>query len=234
MAKKKSNKKVPKDSIPQEITEKDFVDTLRSNSFDLKEDFRSKWYYLILERLEKFRRNKSKNYKMSDDEAILYIAFISQWNRANRKITEIKYDEFKEFMTKNDPVFNKMRSLKIDSSDYTMFKEDIIKSISELKDITGIECIGAAKILHMRLPSLFVPIDNDIAKQNVYEVKIGRNFGETYFEFLNKVKKSFKRAHVGFENNSELRKGYNNSRKTFAKAIDEYNFLKVHRNKQGF
>ena len=149
--------KTRKDLIPEKITEEDFAETITNHKFDLREGFRSKWYYLLSEKLTVFRDNKGENYKMRDDEAILYIAFISQWNRANRKITELDYDDFKDFMTKNNPKFIKagkerIETLQIDDEE---IRDIVINLAQNLKNIKGIGWVGATKILHMRLPVLF-------------------------------------------------------------------------------
>ena len=222
--------KTKKDLIPETITKEDFAETITNHKFDLKEDFRSKWYYLLSERLDVFRNNRVENYKMSDDEAILYIAFISQWNRANRKITELAYDDFKGFMTKNNLKFIRVGEGKIETLQINdeKIKGMVVDLAQNLKNIKGIGWVGATKILHMRLPEFFVPIDNAIAEQNVYRIDNGRDFGKTYFDFLCKVSRRFNTVIDVWKNNSEIKIGSFNKEKTFAKAIDEYNFLKVH------
>jgi hypothetical protein len=168
--------KINPNLIPTNITKEDFLETLSGHKFDSLVGFRSKLYYLISEKLGAFNR-EANDYKISDDEAILYVAFISQWNRANRKITELDYDKFKEFMSRNNQTFNELSNTKIESL-LTENKETgskIANLAQALSEIAGVGWVGATKILHMRLPNLFVPIDNAIAKQKVYQIKNGKN-----------------------------------------------------------
>lgn len=219
--------------IPAEITQEDFLETLKENKYDKNDRFRSLWYYLISERLERFSSERQGlDYRMSDDEAILYIAFISQWNRANHEINAIDYNGFKKFMTENNETFNKLSNIGIEGlEDAVKSGVDVeglvIRLVEGLIKIEGIGRVGATKILHMRLPRLFVPIDNSIAHQRAYRVRMDdEHFPEDYFRFLLTLSRMFRNVYEVWEKREDIRISYGRE-KTFAKAIDEYNYLKT-------
>ena len=212
--------------IPEgNVSGDDFVGTIVG--FDKKEGFRGFWYWLILDKLKNYNGDRrSLSYRMSDDEAILYIAFLSQWNRANHQITELDYHRFKKYMIDHNKEFNLWEAERLETLELEGERMVILRLFRGLQEIKGIEWVGASKILHMRLPKLFIPIDTLIAKE--YKIKNNEKNASKYFEFLRIMKEKFGEEPLDiYESDPEKVKG-GHKNKTFAKAIDEYNYCKVH------
>ena len=77
-----------------------------------------------------------------------------------------------------------------------------------------------------------MPIDNSIAHQKAYRIRMDdEHFHEDYFRFLLTVSRMFRNVYEIWEKYEDIRVSYGRE-KTFAKAIDEYNYTKVHADKE--
>ena len=89
------------------------------------------------------------------------------------------------------------------------YKKEIIYLFDSLSKIKWIQFTGASKLMHLTILNVFVMWDGYIRK--AWEFKRGNS--EDYFNFLKKMQKEFK--------DIQKRNG-----RTFAKCIDEYNYVK--------
>lgn len=114
----------------------------------------------------------------------------------------------------NGKIFKKLDGLKFETTDFnnTELKENIKTIYNSYRPIKGLEITGTVKLMALRNPDLFVMWDTKIRK--LY--KIDKGSSEDYINFLIKMKEIFK----GIKWDSKI--------KPFAKAIDEYNYYKVH------
>ncbi|HDQ22656.1 MAG TPA: hypothetical protein ENN28_01630 [Candidatus Uhrbacteria bacterium] len=109
------------------------------------------------------------------------------------------------------PVINKFKNKKIKNINLEHYKKEIIKIFNILYKIKGIKSTGTPKLLHIFAPNFFVMWDSYIRKY--YKFKKGD--AEDYFNFLKMMQQNFKHLKI------------NKKRMTLAKAIDEYNYIKI-------
>lgn len=217
--------------IPTSADWNEFKGTLTADLHKPKEPFRGHWYNLIRKRLEDKHHSK-----FSDDIAVLYISFISVWNFANKEIRHLDYGKFKKVMVAKH---NRMLFEELDNKTLEGIKEEelhryekkIVILCGELCRTNGIEYVGATKIMHMRNPRFFVPIDRNIANYfRVNHKKVlkldKKSFPKSYFEFLRAVKERYQPLAVRYNRDKEI-KDKDGKKMTFARAVDLYNFLKA-------
>jgi hypothetical protein len=145
----------------------------------------------------------------SDHEIAAYVLIMATWNFARFRYVTRTFDvnRFRDTIERIRPLFEKLAAESLRTADLTTLAVDIAAIYSALKDV--VEQTGASKIMHFKQPMLFVMWDVAIRKH--YHVP-ARCSPEDYVSFLRLMKDTF--GHLAWDE----------SERTFAKAIDEYNF----------
>ena len=178
------------------INQKEFYQNLKE--FD-KQEKRGTFYPMFLNMFE----------KGFEIEAFLFI--LSTWNFARFRYVMNEFDlkNFEKIVNKLKPYFDKFEGKSIETINFDEYEKEIKHIFSVLSKIKGIEFTGASKLMHLTVPDVFVMWDNNIRK--ALSLKSGNS--DDYFNFLKKMQLEFKDIkRVG--------------RKTLAKEIDEYNYVK--------
>ena len=139
-----------------------------------------------------------------------YLMILATWNFANFRYILKTFDlsAFRKVIDQTRPIFERLYSATFQTANIEALADDIKSVYAPLKGLVG--QTGAAKILHFKNPGLFVMWDTKIrSKFNINN----KSNPEDYIEFLKKMKLEF--GHLQ----------WNRKDKTFAKAIDEYNFV---------
>ena len=190
-----------------------------TRKFDKIEDTRGKLYYRALKLVEA---------KLSLEAHILILA---TWNTAAFRYALRKFNlrTYQKAVERVSCQFKTLRKSDLMETDLKPFRRLIVNSFNALKKINGVGFTGASKVLHLINTRLFVPWDNYISGQkmrkdlkNLPVVRSGlwtsdkfeRN-GRGYYKFLIASQETFR--HLVFED----------SQKTHAKQIDEFNFVNI-------
>lgn len=160
-----------------------------------------------------------------------YLLILATWNFARFRyaVNDFDINRFKEKIKKLDPYFNRMKDEDFRTINFDEYREDIKKIFETLSSIKGVEYTGASKIMHLKNRCVFVMWDGyikgerqkkyynelDIVKNGDWEIKKYQNTPEDYFHFLKDMQERFK--DINFQSDE----------KTFAKAIDEFNFVNI-------
>jgi hypothetical protein len=161
-----------------------------------------------------------------------YILILATWNSGHfRFVGHFRINEFERQIKTLQPLINKMKSETIKYINVDKHATDIDAIYTTLSQIKGVKYTGASKIMHLLNPQLFIMWDNYIRGKrarryyrNLYIVKKGywcperHRYGDDakhYIRFLQDMQNFF--GHLNYED----------SRRTFAKAIDEYNYYNI-------
>jgi len=160
-----------------------------------------------------------------------YLIILATWNFANFRYAVKIFDliSFEESLNSLANNFERLNDKEFRTADFDALHEDIETIYNTLSAINGIRYTGAPKLMHLANRKLFVMWDGyirrlrpkryyenlDIVKKGEWEVKKYGKRAEDYIEFLKDLQKKFK--HINFEENG----------KTFAKAIDEFNYVNI-------
>lgn len=160
-----------------------------------------------------------------------YLFILSTWNVGYFKFVMGRFDinGFKETMERLNPVFDMLRNESFKTIDFDRHKEEIITIFETLYSNKDIKYTGASKIMHLKNRSVFIMWDGyingnatkryykdlEIVKKGKCKFKRYKQNGEGYFQFLKDMRGLF----------NGLNSPYNE--KTFAKAIDEYNYVNI-------
>lgn len=202
------------------MTQSEFEQTV--NSFDGTESMRSEVYYRALSLV-------SANFVVE-----AHLLLLSTWNFARFRYVIPSFDLCGYEALLND-LTNQLQPLlhaEFTTVDLGKDKQMIVDSFDKLAGIRGIESTGAAKILHLLNPHLFVMWDNAIGgrhspKKDYANLDVIRSgfwnppvypfarSGAGYYDFLGYCQTIFK----GLVSPSP--------RKTLAKCIDEFNYCSI-------
>jgi len=160
-----------------------------------------------------------------------YFLILATWNFARFRyaINNFDINGFKEKIKELNPYFNRLINEDFRTINFDKYKKDIEKIFATLSSIKGVEFTGASKILHLKNRSVFVMWDRyikgektkkyykelKIVKNGDWKIKKYQNDPENYFQFLKDMQERFK--NINFQSNE----------KTFAKAIDEFNYVNI-------
>ena len=178
------------------ISQKEFDDTIKE--FNRLEN-RGSYYPMFLRMIE-------KNLKT---EAFLFI--LSTWNFAvfRYAMKEFDLNNFEELVKSLDPLFERFNDQNIRDIKLDDYKGEINEIFDKLAEIKGIQFTGASKLMHLTRSNVFIMWDGYIRKA----CGLKKGDSNDYYEFLKKMQEEFK--HIK-----------NNSDRTLAKTIDEYNYIK--------
>jgi len=139
-----------------------------------------------------------------------YILILATWNFARFRyfMTKFDFQKFKGAIEKVQPIFDKLKNETFKKADFDDrdLQNDIKNIYINLKSI--VEQTGAAKIMALTNPNLFIMWDTNIRKK--YKINNSAS-PEDYIQFITMMQNKFK--HIE----------WNNDKKPFAKAIDEWN-----------
>jgi hypothetical protein len=163
-----------------------------------------------------------------------YFLILATWNWALfcRSLKDFDIKKFKEKFTKLNSLnskFDKMKNKDFRRIPLDEYSSDIKKIFQTLSTIKGIGLTGASKIMHLKNRSVFVMWDGyisgnkpkryynklKIVKEKKWEYKKYEKNAEGYFQFLKVMQERFKNIN------------FRDDEKTFAKAIDEYNYVNI-------
>jgi len=160
-----------------------------------------------------------------------YILILATWNFARFRYVMNNFDilGFQDTLDDLEPHFEEVKNEDIRTIDVDRYKAEMTEIFNKLSSIKGIEFTGASKIMHLKNRNVFVMWDGyikgekpkkyydelEIVKNGVWKYKRYMNDSENYVQFLKDMQEKFK--DISFQS----------TEKTFAKAIDEYNFVNI-------
>jgi hypothetical protein len=141
-----------------------------------------------------------------------YILFLATWNFARFRyaVNEFELIKFEDMMVEIEEDIGGISPKSFWDIDLEKVEGRILKSFIRLDGVKGIEHTGAAKMLHLLVPDLFIIWDGFI--RNFYGFKSKKDtkkVAKDYFEFLVEMKEKF------------------NHNKITPKQIDEYNYANI-------
>lgn len=160
-----------------------------------------------------------------------YLIILTTWNFANFRYAVKDFDliSFEKTLKALEKNFAPLDNIEFRRADFDSYIKDICEIYISLSKIKGIYFTGASKLMHLRNRKLFILWDDyirglkskryyeklDIVKQGNWIIKRYGNKPEDYIEFLKDMQKRFSQVH------------FKENRKTFAKAIDEFNYVTI-------
>lgn len=165
-----------------------------------KKELRNDFYPLFL------------NVKWAGCEIEAFLLILSIWNIGRFKFvaSSFELEKFKRTVENLNPLFQKFSNLDFKTLNFDKYEEDVKKIFATFSDIKGVEKTGTSKIMHLKLPKVFVMWDRYI--RDKYGFKNGN--AEDYFNFLKKMQELFGDVRVSSE-------------RTLAKYIDEHNYITI-------
>jgi len=198
------------------ITDKEFEEALQT--FKIEES-RGSFYDMAVNLFNKGFKTEA------------YVVILATWNFANFRYAVKNFDliAFRDTLNSLEGNFAHLNGKEFRTADFDSLHEDIKTIYNTLSAINGIRYTGAPKLMHLRDRDLFIMWDGyirglkpkryyenlDIVKRGDWEIKEHGNKPEDYVEFLKDMQKRF--THINFIE----------SGKTFAKAIDEFNYINI-------
>jgi len=158
------------------------------------------------------------------------VLFLATWNHMRfQRAKDSDVDHLKTTLSELQRDFVELEPYTIQSIDLTTHGERIAAMFNRLKLITGVESTGATKVMHLKLPALFVMWDGPIrggedakyyqdlpcVANKKWRFRTFEPNGEGYVKFLAEVRDRLR----------DLR--YPTRPRTLAKAIDEFHYLNI-------
>lgn len=139
-----------------------------------------------------------------------YVLILSTWNFANFRYILKKFNtnKFKNTLANINPVFERLKVYDFKTADFDKLESDITFIYEHLKE--HVQQTGAVKLMHFKVPTLFVMWDTGIRKK--YKIS-NKATASDYVNFLKLMQKEF--SHIK----------WSNQKISFARAIDIYNFI---------
>jgi len=156
-----------------------------------------------------------------------YILLLAIWNTGNFRFTIKDFDinQFRETIQSLTEYFNRLTELTFKTIDLDVHKDTICHIYNRLSSLSYVKYTGASKIMHLKNRDVFVMWDDYIGgrKTGKYYKRLPcyrrykkyRKDATGYFQFLKDMQQSFKNIN------------YQNHQRTFAKAIDEFNYATI-------
>jgi hypothetical protein len=176
----------------------------------------------VMKRFESRESSRGPLYKMAldlrhaDFEVAADLLILATWNFAGFRFVMRTFtiQHFRDAITTTTPHFERLADYSFPSVDFDSISADVTAIYDAFKSVA--KQTGASKIIHLRQPKLFVMWDTDIRRN--FEFAQHRTSARDYIDFHKRMQDEF----------GHLR--WNRDDKTFAKAIDEYNYLVAHPN----
>ncbi len=143
-----------------------------------------------------------------------FFLILATWNFATFRYAMKEFDinSFRDVIQKScNPIFSRLKDKELETVNFDEVKDEINELYNTLSSIKGIKYTGASKLMHLKNPNLFIMWDGYIKKHYGFR----RGTAEDYINFLKKMQQMF--ANIK----------WNHPNKTLAKAIDEYNYVKI-------
>jgi len=160
-----------------------------------------------------------------------YLLILATWNFAvfRYAVKDFNIDSFKKTMEELAPYFDRLKGKDFKTIEFDKYKKDITRIYETLAKIKGVQYTGASKIMHLKNRSVFIMWDNyirghklekhynelEIVKEKNWKKQEYGNDAGSYLRFLKDMQALFK----GIE--------FQSDKKTFAKAIDEFNYISI-------
>ncbi|SRR6266852_3806306 len=140
-----------------------------------------------------------------------YLLILATWNFARFRYFMKTFDleTFRQTVTATRAHFDRLASYSFQTADFDALADDITPVYDKFRLIA--EQTGASKILHFRQPKLFVMWDTDIRRSYGLE-----SSARDYILFHKYLQSEF--GHLTWSRED----------KTFARAIDQYNYFRAH------
>lgn len=193
-----------------------------SNKFD-EIEIRGSYYPLFLKLID------------HDFKTEAYLLIMATWNTSSFRYAKFELTKFTKTLDEINKLyndfFNEIENERFKTIEFNDYEEEIIDIFERLKNIPGVYYTGTSKIMHLMNRNVFVMWDRyisgnithakerykklEIVQRNERIFKKYENCGEGYLQFLNDMKDLFRP--VDFQHPT----------KTFAKMIDEYNYVNI-------
>ncbi|MBW8049209.1 MAG: hypothetical protein FVQ77_02485 [Cytophagales bacterium] len=173
----------------------------------------------ITKAIEKWDKEYEKDNKVyletlnNNDDINKILIFLNKWGCRIPKIEFSKIDRELQKKLIGNKYIVKLKKLSIEDINLDKYKKEIKDIFEEIKSINKIGGTAVSKILHLKLPKLFIMWDIPISQHYGYYQN-----GEGYFKFLKEMKKDLAKDRIVQE---EAKK----KRTTIPKIIDEYNYI---------
>ncbi len=145
------------------------------------------------------------------DKLEAYLFILATWNFAGFRylIRQFDINKFNESINNLEPLFKKLGEKEFRTIKFEEFNKEITTIYNALSN--QVKSVGATKIMHLRNPKVFILWDRRI--REYYGFK--KDSVENYIKFLELMKEKFGDIKFG------------DDKRTFAKAIDEYNYVRI-------
>jgi len=177
-------------------------------------------------KLKKFSKKELKNdfyplflnlmQKGYEIEACLLM--LATWNGGHFRFVGTRFElyKFRKSFEKLEPVFKKFEKLDFRTINFDKYEyeREIKKIFTILCSFDGIKKTGASKLMHLKIPQVFVMWDKYIRNDKKYGFRNGD--ADDYFNFLKEMQRRFSKTKIPH--------GY---RYTLPKLIDEHNYKTI-------
>jgi hypothetical protein len=160
-----------------------------------------------------------------------YLLLLATWNFARFRyaVKEFNIGSFEETIQRLEPDFDSLEHLTIATANLDDYRQQITSIFQTLSKVKGVEYTGASKLMQLRNPALFVMWDGyirgekskklyaklPIVQSHEWELRRYTTSADSYFEFLKDMQARFRHLVVP------------DQEKTLAKAIDEFNYVRI-------
>ena len=160
-----------------------------------------------------------------------YFLILATWNFARFRYAVNDFDirGFEEKIKELNFYFDKLKDQDFRTINFDRYEDDVKNIFLTLSSIKGVEYTGASKIMHLKNRCVFVMWDGyikgekakkyydelEIVKNGKWKIKKYKNNPKDYFQFLKDMQEKFKDIN------------FKSIEKTFAKAIDEFNYVNI-------
>lgn len=160
-----------------------------------------------------------------------YFLILATWNFASFRyaVKGFDFDGFKKRIMGLNPHFGKLQNQEFRTINFDRYAEDIKTIYDDLSSMRGVGHTGASKIMHLKNRNVFIMWDGyikgakprkyyselEIVKKGSWKIKKYGNKARDYLQFLKDMQELFKG--ITFHDNE----------KTFAKAVDEFNYVNI-------
>lgn len=123
-----------------------------------------------------------------------FLLILSTWNFARFRyaVRTFNLDKFIKAVKNSEPLFRKFYKCDFRTIDFDKYKIEIKEIFKILSNIKGVEKTGAPKLMHLKVPKVFVMWDQNI--RNYYGFKKGD--AEDFFNFLKLMQGTFRNVSV--------------------------------------
>lgn len=138
------------------------------------------------------------------------LLMLATWNFARFRyaLPSFKVEKFAKVWQKLGPLFRKFEKEHFKTIDFDEFEKEIKQIFRALAKIKGVDSTGASKLMHIKVPKVFVMWDYRIRQHYGFR----KGDADEYFAFLKLMQKLFANAK------------HPRCNRTLAKLIDEHNY----------